>query len=107
MSRKIKTIQQIREPLSRLNGGLMVTLLLALYPAAAEQWANEAIPFQENAGCLAEPMAQFGGYIGNWHIEDSQLQDDGVTWNQGAGRHHGVAGRPAALCASGRAVAQQ
>ncbi len=60
--------------------GLLIVLLILPYTVSADTWANEAIPFDENAACLEGPMAQFGGYIGNWHIEDSQLQDEGVTW---------------------------
>lgn len=63
----------------------LIALFMGPYSASADTRANEAIPFVENAGCLAGPMAQFGAYIGNWHIADSNLQDDGVTWQEGAG----------------------
>ena len=65
--------------------GLLIALLVGPNTAIGETWANEAVPFDKNAGCLEGPIAQFGAYIGNWHIEDSQLQDDGVTWQEGAG----------------------
>jgi len=31
------------------------------------------------------PLAQFGRYIGDWKIEDSQLQKDGSGWKPGGG----------------------
>ena len=31
------------------------------------------------------PLEQFGRYIGNWDIEDSQLGQDGKTWAPGPG----------------------
>ena len=68
-----------------LIAGLSIVILMQPQPARAEHSANEAIPFNEDAGCLEGPMAQFGGYLGNWNIADSQLQDDGVTWKPGTG----------------------
>ena len=63
----------------------LAILLLISQNSRAEVFANEAVPFNENDGCLEGPLGQFGAYIGNWNIEDSQLQDDGVTWKTGAG----------------------
>ena len=65
--------------------GLLTVLLLGPYAAMAEHWASEAIPFNKSAGCMEGPLAEFGQYIGNWKIDDEQLQDDGVTWTAGAG----------------------
>ncbi len=67
------------------SAGLALVMLMGSPTAGTEQLVSEAIPFHENAGCLEGPMAQFGGYIGNWRIEDSRLQDDGLTWEKGAG----------------------
>ena len=68
-----------------LLSGLSGILLLGWQAAMAEHWANEAIPFNENAGCLEGPLAEFGRYVGNWKIDDEELQDDGVTWKEGTG----------------------
>ena len=65
--------------------GFLAILLLTSVNASAGNPVSEASLFSENAGCLEGPMRQFGAYIGNWNIKDSQLQDDGVTWKEGAG----------------------
>ena len=65
--------------------GLLIVLLLGSNAVKAEHWANEAIPFNQSAGCMEGPLAEFGRYIGNWKIDDAVLQDDGVTWKAGAG----------------------
>lgn len=68
-----------------LLSGLSGLLFLGSQAAIAEHWANEAIPFNESAGCLEGPLAEFGRYVGNWKIDDEELQDDGVTWKAGTG----------------------
>jgi len=47
--------------------------------------ASATLPIAKNDGCLDGPMAQFGQYLGNWHIADSQLAADGSAWTDGAG----------------------
>ena len=42
------------------------------------------LPF-DGDGCMDGPLAQFGRYIGDWKIEDSQLAQDGSGWIAGAG----------------------
>ena len=44
-----------------------------------------ALPFDNDSACIESPLAQFGRYIGNWDIEDSQLGQDGETWSPGEG----------------------
>jgi len=44
-----------------------------------------ALPFDDDHGCMQGPLAQFGRYLGNWTIEDTQLGQDGKTWTPGAG----------------------
>lgn len=56
-------------------------LFIAL-PAAQ---ANESLPFGNDDACMEGPLQQFGRYIGDWKIEDSQLQQDGSGWKPGAG----------------------
>lgn len=46
---------------------------------------TSAIPFGNEDACMTGPLEQFGRYIGNWKIEDSQLGQDGQTWTAGAG----------------------
>ncbi len=52
--------------------------------AAAPQ-PGDAGPFSEAAGCQEGPLAQFGQYLGQWQIEDSQLASDGSGWSEGPG----------------------
>lgn len=61
---------------------LWAALLLVDYAALAEV---PAIPVDNAAACMEGPLAQFGRYIGNWDIEDSQLSKDGQTWTEGDG----------------------
>ncbi|MEM7501599.1 MAG: hypothetical protein AAF417_06125 [Pseudomonadota bacterium] len=57
---------------------------LAIAPALAA--ANDAsVPIDDGSACLSGPLEQFGRYIGDWRIEDSQLSDDGSEWLPGAG----------------------
>lgn len=64
--------------------------LVACQPSAGPQAPpmptdRDGMPVAENAGCLEGPMAQFGQYLGDWDIQDSQLSQDGSTWTNGAG----------------------
>ncbi len=43
------------------------------------------LPFDNDDACMDGPLAQFGRYVGNWDIEDSQLSQDGQSWTQGDG----------------------
>ena len=61
---------------------LPVTLLVCSGAAFADA---RAIPFDNEDACMQGPLAQFGRYIGNWHIEDSRLGQDGQTWSAGDG----------------------
>jgi hypothetical protein len=48
--------------------------------------ANEsAVPLGSKDACMQGPLAEFGQYIGNWDIHDSQLSKDGSEWTDGAG----------------------
>jgi len=53
--------------------------------AAAAYADTPEIPFGEESGCMEGPMEQFGKYLGDWNINDSSLQSDGVAWKAGAG----------------------
>ena len=46
---------------------------------------NDTLPFGNTEACMQGPMAQFGQYIGDWKIEDSQLAQDGSSWSEGNG----------------------
>lgn len=60
--------------------------LLALCCATSFAIAQEGpIPVGDKAACMEGPQAQFGRYIGNWDISDSQLSQDGSAWTDGAG----------------------
>jgi len=47
--------------------------------------ATGSIPLGDKSACMEGPMAQFGQYIGDWDIEDSQLSQDGQEWTPGNG----------------------
>jgi len=61
---------------------LIVGVLLAGADAAI---AGTETIFGDREGCMQGPMAQFGRYIGDWKIEDEQLQQDGSTWQTAPG----------------------
>jgi hypothetical protein len=52
--------------------------LVAVSTASAA--ADDSVPVRDQDACMEGPMAQFGRYIGDWDIEDSQLGQDGSTW---------------------------
>jgi hypothetical protein len=60
----------------------LVTACCVYGSALADQ---STLPFARTEGCLQGPLEQFGRYLGNWTIEDSQLGQDGKTWTPGAG----------------------
>ena len=57
------------------------TVALLLFSAMAA--ATDALPITAQSDCMEGPVAQFGRYIGQWRIEDEQLQQDGSTWAPG------------------------
>jgi hypothetical protein len=61
--------------------GLVPAVLLAGAAIAAEPTPEYA----DRAACMEGPIAQFGRYIGDWDIEDEQLDSDGTHWNPGSG----------------------
>ena len=61
---------------------LSIPLLLASGSVVADA---AALPFDNDTACMEGPLAQFGRYIGNWNIEDSQLGQNGETWSPGDG----------------------
>lgn len=64
--------------------GMIVFPLVLLFANCALADPS-AIPLDRRDGCMQGPLAQFGRYIGNWRIEDSQLGKDGQTWMPGDG----------------------
>lgn len=60
---------------------VLATLLFAVSASAQE----ESIPIGEKSACMEGRLAEFGQYIGDWDIEDSQLSQDGQEWTAGAG----------------------
>jgi len=42
------------------------------------------VPITDRSACMEGPIAQFGRYIGEWHIEDERLGQDG-SWAPGDG----------------------
>jgi len=46
---------------------------------------DESVPIGDNDTCMEGPLAEFGQYIGDWDIDDSQLSQDGSEWTPGAG----------------------
>ena len=72
---------------TRFDGGRRMNkrlAWLAIAPALAA--ANDtSVPIDDGSACLTGPLEQFGRYLGDWRIEDSQLSDDGSEWIPGAG----------------------
>jgi hypothetical protein len=57
-------------------------LVLLSFCAQAD---DSAIPLGDKNACMQGPLAEFGQYIGNWDIHDSQLSKDGSEWTDGVG----------------------
>jgi hypothetical protein len=62
-----------------------LTLIGCLLAASAAQAEGDGLPFGNSDACMQGPLAQFGQYIGDWNIEDSQLAQDGSGWQPGQG----------------------
>jgi hypothetical protein len=60
-------------------------LIGILLPGSQAQAEIDALPFSNAEACLEGPLAQFGQYIGDWKIEDSQMAQDGSGWAPGEG----------------------
>lgn len=45
---------------------------------------NSATYSTDPAPCMEGPLAQFGRYVGDWRIDDSQLARDGSGWSPGS-----------------------
>ena len=66
--------------------GPRIAIVIVLVAIFASSHASESgIPTDNPDACMLGPLAQFGQYIGNWNIEDSQLSKDGSEWTPGAG----------------------
>ena len=57
-------------------------LMAMLFAGAA---GAQSIPLGAKSACMEGPMAEFGQYIGDWDITDTQLSQDGSEWTDGAG----------------------
>ena len=62
-----------------------LTFIGCLFVSSAAFSADSELPFGNTEACMEGPMAQFGQYIGDWKIEDSQLAQDGSGWADGDG----------------------
>lgn len=65
-----------------IRAAISGVLVLLSFCAQAD---NSAIPLGDKDACMQGPLAEFGQYIGNWDIHDSQLSKDGSEWTDGAG----------------------
>lgn len=62
-------------------GAAVLCLMFGVHAQANE----DDLPFGNTDVCMEGPLAQFGRYIGDWNIEDSQLSKDGQEWLPGEG----------------------
>jgi hypothetical protein len=62
-----------------------LTWLACLLATSMVHADEHDLPFGNTDACMQGPLAQFGQYIGDWHIEDSQLAKDGSGWQPGKG----------------------
>lgn len=62
-----------------------LTLIGGLLVVSTSFAENDNLPFTDKESCMQGPMEQFGRYIGDWKIEDSQLAQDGSGWSDGDG----------------------
>ena len=58
-------------------------IALGLLVAGAPAAAADSLLTTDKSACMTGPVAQFGRYVGEWEIEDEQLQQDGVSWLPG------------------------
>lgn len=63
-----------------------IPVILASLAISAASAAQDSLPITEKADCMKGPVAQFGRYVGQWSIEDEQLQQDGSWAPAGAER---------------------
>jgi len=59
------------------------TIILVTLLFTTQSHADPSIPAGNPESCMSGPISQFGRYIGDWKIEDSQLSQDGTTWATG------------------------
>ena len=73
---------------------ICATLIIGLSACTSEQGAVKNEPVEtalasvlldQAEGCMADGISEFGRYIGDWHIQDWQLQQDGTTWTEQKG----------------------
>ena len=69
--------------MQRIMGLIITTTCLLI--ASSGLAAESDLPFGNDDACVQGPLAQFGRYIGDWNIEDSQLSRDTGQWEPGAG----------------------
>jgi hypothetical protein len=66
--------------------GLLALITFFVVTLAIPASADEPdVPIHNEAACMEGPLEQFGRYIGNWEITDSQLSQDGTEWTDGEG----------------------
>lgn len=66
----------------------IIPLIIAtcgIFIAMPAPGAGDELPFGNDSACMEGPLRQFGRYIGDWKITDSQLTRDGNGWSDGAG----------------------
>ena len=62
-----------------------LTFIGCMFVTTAVFAEDSDLPFGNTEACIQGPMAQFGQYIGDWNIEDSNFAQDGSGWSKGAG----------------------
>ena len=60
-------------------------VLATVFLSTAAHSEDSALPLESEAGCNEGPMAEFGQYIGDWKIEDSELSRETGEWGPGDG----------------------
>ncbi len=60
-------------------------IFVGLFATGTALADSSGLPFDNAKSCMQGPLEQFGRYLGNWNIEDSQLGPDGKTWTPGPG----------------------
>lgn len=67
----------MRHKFKLLIAASLLQACAAELPAAPDL---SSVIMDKNEGCLEGPTAQFGRYLGDWNIQDWQLQPDGKSW---------------------------
>jgi hypothetical protein len=62
--------------------GAAVAVVAVLFSALC---SAQTLPLGDKSACMEGPLAEFGQYIGDWDIDDTQLSQDGSEWTAGAG----------------------